>query len=161
MRKNGRRSGETVAAALVVCLSALFGCGRKAEPMPAELVRPRPIANLTAHVLAEGVRLEWTRPDKYVGGRRLDDLGGFLVFRGQPGEESAQVGEVAVADRERFQPEKKYAYVDKAAARGAVYYYRVVSFTTDHYYSPPSNQVNVRVEGDEANAPAEGATGEP
>jgi hypothetical protein len=33
--------------------------------------------------------------------------------------------------------------VDKRATAGATYYYRIVSFTTDNYYSAPSNQVMI------------------
>jgi hypothetical protein len=53
---------------------------------------------------------------------------------------------VQVSDRERFRPEKKFEYVDKQAGKGETFYYRVISYTTDKYYSFPSNQVTVAVQ---------------
>ena len=81
-----------------------------------------------------------------MNGQRMDDLGGFLVFRGQRGQEAQQIGDVPVVDRERFRPEKRFEYVDKQAAKGETVYYRVITYTTDKYYSFPSNQVTVTLQ---------------
>jgi hypothetical protein len=136
----------SLAIALAVAIAAL-ACGRKADPQPAELVRPKRITNLTAKPVKEGVRLEWSRPETYVNGKRMDDLGGFLVFRGESGSAVAdEVGTIEVSDRERFQRERKFTFIDGKVEKGKSYFYRVVSFTTDKYYSDPSNQVVVKVE---------------
>jgi hypothetical protein len=135
---NVTRTVRVVALGSALLLSA---CGLKADPRGIDQVRPKTIRSLTSQVTADGVHLEWQRPATYLNGQRMDDLGGFLVFRGLPGEQAQQIAEIPVSDRERFRPEKKFAYVDKTAAKGTTYYYRVISFTLDKYFSFPSNQV--------------------
>ncbi|MBI2963299.1 MAG: hypothetical protein HYY35_06040 [Deltaproteobacteria bacterium] len=124
----------------------LAACGLKADPRGADQVRPKTISNLAGRSATDGVHLEWQRPATYLNGQRMDDLGGFLVFRGAPGQQAEQIGEIEVADRDRFRPEKRFEYVDKQATKGATYYYRVVSYTLDRYHSFPSNQVTVSPE---------------
>jgi len=127
----------------LICAAA---CGLKADPRGADQVRPRTITNLTAQLAGDGVHLAWQRPANYMNGQRMNDLGGFLVFRGQPGQQAEQIGDLQVSDRERFRPEKRFEYVDKQATKGETFYYRVISYTTDKYYSFPSNQVTVAVQ---------------
>jgi len=124
----------------------IAACGLKADPRGADQVRPRTITSLTGQLAADGVHLAWQRPATYVNSQRMDDIGGFLVFRGRPGQQADQIADLPVADRERFRPEKKFEYVDKQVAKGGTYYYRVITYTLDKYYSGPSNQVSVAVE---------------
>jgi hypothetical protein len=124
----------------------LIACGLKADPRGADQVRPKTITSLAGELGADGVHLAWQRPATYVNGQRMDDIGGFLVFRGLPGQQAEQIAEVPVADRDRFRPEKKFEYVDKQAAKGQTYYYRVITYTLDKYFSGPSNQVSVAVQ---------------
>src|SRR5882757_11449487 len=141
---NLRRSIPLV---LVVSIFLMAGaCGLKADPRGVDQVRPKTIASLSGQAATDGVHLEWQRPAAYANGQRMDDLGGFLVFRGLPGEEATEIADIPVADRERFRPEKRFQYVDKQASKGATYYYRVISYTTDKYYSAPSNQVTMVID---------------
>ncbi len=130
---------------LLFVITATAACGLKADPRGADQVRPKTIASLSGQAQTDGVHLEWQRPAAYANGQRMDDLGGFLVFRGLPGEEAKEIANIPVADRERFRPEKTFGYVDKEAAKSGTYYYRVISYTTDSYYSLPSNQVTVAI----------------
>jgi hypothetical protein len=124
----------------------LAACGLKADPRGADQVRPKTISSLTLQLAADGVHLDWQRPAAYLNGQRMDDLGGFLVFRGLPGEQAEQIADIPVADRERFRPEKRFQYLDKAVSKGGTYYYRVITYTLDKYYSFPSNQVTAAIE---------------
>lgn len=125
----------------------LAACGLKADPRGADQVRPKTISSLAGRSATDGVHLEWQRPATYLNGQRMDDLGGFLVFRGAPGQQAEQIGQIEVADRDRFRPEKRFEYVDKqATTKGTTYYYRVVSYTLDRYHSFASNQVTVSIE---------------
>jgi hypothetical protein len=133
-----------VALAIAVAMSA--ACGLKADPRGADQVRPKTISSLSGRAATDGVHLEWQRPASYANGQRMDDLGGFLVFRGLPGEEAKEIADIPVADRERFRPEKRFQHVDKETTQGATYYYRVITYTTDKYYSDPSNQVTIVVQ---------------
>jgi hypothetical protein len=130
----------------LLCAALLAACGLKADPRGADQVRPRTITTLSGQLAADGVHLDWQRPATYMNGQRMNDLGGFLVFRGTPGQETAQqIANVPVVDRERFRPEKKFQYVDKQVTSGATYYYRVITYTLDNYPSFPSNQVTIAV----------------
>jgi hypothetical protein len=124
----------------------IAACGLKADPRGADQVRPKTITTLTGQLAADGVHLAWLRPATYVNSQRMDDIGGFLVFRGLPGQQAEQIADIPVADRDRFRPEKKFEYVDKGVTKGGTYYYRVITYTLDKYYSGPSNQVSVAVE---------------
>jgi hypothetical protein len=128
---------------LVLCAAIFAACGLKSDPRGADQVRPKTISSLTGKLAADGVHLAWQRPATYMNGQRMDDLGGFLVFRGLPGQQTEQIGEVPVTDRDRFRPEKRFEYVDTQVPKGMTVYYRVVTYTTDKYYSFWSNQVTV------------------
>lgn len=134
------------ALALAWLLPWLAACGLKADPRGADQVRPKTISSLTGLLATDGVHLDWQRPASYLNGQRMDDLGGFLVFRGLPGQEAEQIADVPVADRERFRPEKRFQYLDKNVSKGSTYYYRVITYTLDKYYSFPSNQVTVAID---------------
>ena len=132
---------------LLLALWITAACGLKADPRGADQVRPKRISSLTGRMEADGVHLEWQRPSSYANGQRMDDLGGFLVFRGLPGEAAQEIAEIPVADRERFRPEKNFGHVDKeSVGKTGTYYYRVISYTTDKYYSEPSNQVTIAIQ---------------
>jgi len=129
--------------ALISLLLSVAACGLKADPRGVDQVRPKGITTLVSKTGPDGIHLQWQRPVTYLNGQRMDDLGGFLVFRGLPDQVAAQIADIPVTDRERFRPEKIFEYVDKDVAKGGHYYYRVISYTLDKYYSQPSNMVAV------------------
>ena len=133
-----------IAWMLLLMLAA--ACGLKSDPRGADQVRPKVITSLVSKPATDGVHLEWSRPTNYLNGQRMDDLGGFLVFRGVPDHVAEQIADVKVSDRERFRPEKRFEYVDKDVTKGGHYYYRVISYTLDNYYSQPSNMVAVTLD---------------
>ena len=122
-------------------------CGVKGAPLAPELVQPEPPANLAAIATPEGIRLSWTRPLHYQGGKRMNDLGGFAIERapadGAPAD-FARVGTVEIQDRERFRKERAMEWLDRDVTRGTRYLYRVDSFTLDGYTSTPAGPVVVR-----------------
>lgn len=126
----------------------LPACGRKTQVRPPEMVAPEPITGLTAEVQDKGIKLRWERPQKYVYGGDLDDLGGFVIFRADQnatGEEAqfTRIAEMKVEDQERFRKAKKFSYTDEQITAGTLYRYRVQAFTLDGYYSRPSNTIEV------------------
>jgi hypothetical protein len=137
---------------LLFSATFLPACGRKTAVRPPELVAPEPIVDLAAEVQNTGVRLRWGRPQQYVDGSDMDDLGGFVVLRaaqnGQGNAESfTQVATVPIEDRDRFRKAKKFSYTDEQLAIGTRYRYRVQAFTLDGYYSSPSNTVELVWQG--------------
>ncbi len=131
-----------------ISVSVLSACGRKTPVRPPELVAPEPIRDLTLEVEGNGIKLRWSRTQKYVDGSNMDDLGGFVVLRAvQNGQGTvgsfSQVAAVPVEDRDRFRKAKKFSYTDEQLTTGTLYRYRVQAFTLDGYYSSPSNTVEL------------------
>ncbi|MBI3303412.1 MAG: fibronectin type III domain-containing protein [Deltaproteobacteria bacterium] len=109
---------------------------------------PEPTNDLTLEVDGKGIKLRWGRPQKYVDGSDMDDLGGFVVLRavqngtGKTGA-FTQLATVTVDDRDRFRKAKKFSYTDEQLTADTLYRYRVQAFTLDGYYSSPSNTVEL------------------
>jgi hypothetical protein len=140
-----RLSQPAVIALLAAAFLAQVGCGRKAQPRPAVDVLPETITDLEAKATAVGTQLSWSRPDRYTGGDRMRDLGGFLVQRADAaGADFETVGTIEVTDRDRFQKAKRFRHIDGTVAADREYRYQVVSFTLDRYFSAPSNIASVR-----------------
>jgi len=122
-------------------------CGAKGAPLAPELVQPEGPADLGAISTPDGVRLSWTRPLHYQGGRRMNDLGGFAIERA-PGEDAApafaRVGTVEIADQDRFRKDRHMEWLDRDVAPGTRYLYRVTTFTLDGYRSAPAGPVAIR-----------------
>jgi len=66
---------------LLILGAALWGCGKKAAPMPLESSVPGSVTDLRAWVKEEGVFLSWTLPSRNTDGTRLNDLQRFRVLR--------------------------------------------------------------------------------
>ena len=134
----------------LVLLLCLASCGHKTPVRPPEWIVPEAIGDLALDVddKKNAVVLNWGRPQEYVDGSELDDLGGFVVLRateeGQ-GKESAftQVATIAVEDRDRFRKAKKFSYTDTQLTAGVLYRYRVQAVTLDGYSSGLSNTVEL------------------
>lgn len=129
--------------ASVLALGAvLAGCGVKGPPIPPELARPEPILDLRATADASGIKLSWERPTRYVSGRTIRDLEGFVILRADGDGPMEPLVELPVNDQERFAPEREFSYVDGEAVIGRRYAYEIVSRTTDGYASVESNRVD-------------------
>lgn len=128
----------TISVALVYA-----GCGIKGRPLPPELVRPERITDLEAVSVANGVRIRWSRPERYTGGARMRDLGKFEILRATAGGAPSVIAEVPITDLQRFRQQRHFVYVDTDTTVGQRYRYQIISFTTDDYESLPSNQAEI------------------
>jgi hypothetical protein len=133
-------AGVIAAAAGMLLASAAIGaCGRKAPPRPPQFVIPESPAPVVVTAVSEGLKVSWRRPREYADGTRIDDLGGFEVFRDcEGGGFWTPIAELPVSDRERFRKGQTFSYVDPGMAPDAPCRYRVVASTTDGYRSPPA-----------------------
>jgi hypothetical protein len=132
--------------ALVVLVALVMpACGRKSPPQPPEAVAPQPITDLAATNTADGIVLSWSRPRKHADGAPLTALGGFTIQRAGAASPSRfqMIATVQLDDRERFQQQRRFRYLDRDPTDGAQYLYRVISFTDDGYRSEVSNLVAV------------------
>lgn len=135
---------------LIFSLASLVGCGTKGDPRAPELAVPETIRDLKARAEANGVVLTWSRPLRYVDGKELRDLAGFVIFRKDvsrscldcpvPYRERTTVN---VEDQQKFVKKKSYAYIDQELNPQTIYRYRVFSQLTDGSLSDPSNEVEV------------------
>ncbi|MGD0076457.1 MAG: hypothetical protein ABSD31_19305 [Candidatus Binataceae bacterium] len=129
--------------ALSIGVTCLAGCGIKTRPRPPEDVRPEVIADLRARPVGDGIRLDWTRPEKYQNGDRMRDLSEFVLLRAEGNELLSEVAKLPVTDQQRFQQQHDMYLVDKGTLMGHRYRYRVISLTSDGYQSLPSNEAAI------------------
>ncbi len=123
------------------------GCGHKTLVRPSSLVAPEPIGDLALKIKDHGVTLNWTRPERYMDGSEMDDLGGFVVLRatrdGDVAQPFSRIALIPVEDRDRFRQAKKFNYTDKPLSAGILYRYRVRAVTLDGYLGNLSNTVEL------------------
>jgi len=132
---------------LLVALVAALACGHKTRPLAPELVLPEAPSEIVAASTADGVQLTWKRPDRYTGGKQMNDLGGFVIERasGDVGSAGfARIGDLQLDDRGRFRKERRISWTDTSAVPGENYMYRVTAVTTDDYTSAPGGPVTIR-----------------
>ncbi len=136
---------------------ALGACGRKGPPVAPELVQPEPPESLAAAATPAGVRLTWNRPDRYSGGKHMDDLGSFAIERAPAdgGAAFTRIGTLELEDQQRFRKERHLEWVDHDAKPGVRYLYRVIAVTLDRYQSRPAGPVAVQMGPAGAASPAE------
>ena len=72
-----------IVAAAVMAIAIAPGCGAKSRPVPPELTHPDRVNDLSAKPDPKGIRLTWSRPMKYSGGKALKDLAGFRLLRSE------------------------------------------------------------------------------
>ncbi len=139
--KLGAVAGIAIAIIAIFAAAGLPGCGVKSAPVPPEYARPERILSLHAEAAAGGIKLTWQRPSHYTGGHTMRDLSGFVLMRAAGNEPMAALVKIPVTDRERFQVEEEFSYLDRESRMGGPYRYSVVSETSDGYHSEPSNEV--------------------
>ncbi|MDO8434628.1 MAG: hypothetical protein Q7S58_19705 [Candidatus Binatus sp.] len=140
---NRSRAFLYFAVLVAICELTWLGCGVKSAPIPPESARPERILDLQAASAKNGVRLTWSRPEKYAGGDKLTDLSGFTVSRAEADGAFQNVRDVPVTDQGRFQVQPTFTITDDATQVGKTYRYTVTSNTTDDYHSQPSNEVTI------------------
>ena len=131
----------------VACCLLLLGCGSKGPLRAPEGAIPEPIKDLKAKAGKQGIDITWTKPAKYIDGKELSDLAGFIIFRKEisktcpecpvPYRERAIVN---VEDQQKFQKRKQYGFVDQELQPQTIYRYRVFSKVMDDSLSDPSNE---------------------
>jgi len=130
-----------IAAAVMMAIAMAAGCGAKSRPIPPEFTHPDRVNDLAAKSDPRGIRLSWSRPMKYSGGKSLKDLAGFRLLRSEGNGPLTDLAELPVTDQERFQKIRRFAYIDTTAQMGKRYRYMMIAETSDGYQSDPSNVV--------------------
>ncbi|NIO07916.1 MAG: hypothetical protein GTO40_07890 [Deltaproteobacteria bacterium] len=111
---------------------------------------PETIKDLSVQVEGGGIALTWSRPTRYLDGKPLEELAGFVVFRKEitltcpqcPAVYRERVA-LAVEDQQKFLKKQKFRYVDGQLTPQVSYHYRVFSRLTDGSLSEPSNEAKL------------------
>src|SRR5262249_36638093 len=102
-----------------IAVLLLAACGNKTPPLPPEVVSPREPASLAGTSTTGGVELVFRRPTETVGGRRMNDLGGFQVERAaEDGVQFVQIGDFQLSEEQRFRQDRRIDRTDGRAAPG-------------------------------------------
>ena len=139
--KLGAAGAIAIGIFVVIVAAWLPGCGVKSAPIPPEYARPERILDLRAEAAVSGIKLTWTRPSRYVGGHTMRDLSGFVLKRADGDGPMTALVKIPVTDRERFQIEEEFSYLDGETRMGSRYRYSVIAETEDGYHSEASNEV--------------------
>ena len=129
---------------------AVVGCGSKGDLRAPEGAVPETIKDLRGKAGNQGIDLTWTRPTRYVDGKDLSDLAGFVIFRKELSKSCPecpvpyrQRAIVNVEDQQKFMKKKQFGFVDQELQPQTIYRYRVFSKLMDDMLSDPSNEVEV------------------
>jgi hypothetical protein len=147
MRGGGRARGGLLVLARAAAVVAGTACGRKTMPKPPQLVAPKAVQELSLSTQKNGILVRWSRPTEYVDGTGMEDLGGFVVERNRYNSPFSEIARIPVTDQGRFQKAKRFDHLDTQLLPGATYHYRVVAFTTDGYFSSPSDAAEITWNG--------------
>jgi fibronectin type 3 domain-containing protein len=133
---------------LGLILAMIAGCGRKAPPVPWEMVVPKRIVDLEALSREGQVVLEWTVPRENTDKAPLMDLAGFNILRSEGilvggecrgcGEKAVVAYEMRVGAKEDIRG-KKVSVVTEDHVPGRVYLYQVVAVNRRKNLNSPSN----------------------
>jgi hypothetical protein len=131
-------------------LFPVFGCGSKGALRAPEGAVPEPIKDLRGKAGKQGIDLTWARPTRYIDGKALDDLAGFVIFRKELSKTCPecpapyrQRSVVNVEDQQKFMKRKQFGFVDQELQPQTTYRYRVFVKLMDDTMSEPSNEVEV------------------
>jgi len=90
------------------------------------------------------VEIVFRRPTETVGGRRMNDLGGFQIERAaEDGVQFVQIGDFQLSEEQRFRQDRRLEWTDASAVPGETYLYRVIAYTLDGYHSKAAGPIKV------------------
>jgi hypothetical protein len=133
--------GAALAALVFVAMTAA-GCGKKADPISPQIIRPPAITGLAADSVAEGILLVWSAAGPI---ERIDH---FRILRGEaaaddvcPGcpQEYRPLATPKIADQKiQRAGEGVFRYVDGTVTAGRFYSYRVSACDSKGQCGEPS-----------------------
>lgn len=119
---------------------AVFGCGKKALPIPPGVGRPQPILFGQARKTENGfVILRWRAVKYDTSGRRLDEPVNYRIFRKEVKEGcsacSSRYELFLIVNSADPYPAKKegeiFELVDEDVRKEATYYYKIIPYTAE------------------------------
>lgn len=136
---------------MVVSALSLAACGKKGPLVPPESFVPAPVSALSVEQKEDTFYVSWPAPARDEGGRPLEGLAGFRVYR-RPVLPPAQDCEecpaaytlIGTVDLDYLQDVRffnnRYVLADRDVTNGTTYQYKVISFKKDGAESGASNR---------------------
>ena len=130
---------------ILLCI-VVFGCGRKAPPVPPGQVRPPVVDDLSSSIDEDMLELAWTIPDEK--GKIASDLGGFIVYKSKTSLSESACKECPVLFKrtadipiEEKDINKKIIYRENLE-KGYRYIYKVTVYANTGVSGKDSNQID-------------------
>jgi len=121
----------------------LVACGLKASPVPRETVVPVPIEDIKLTRTSEGIKIEWTLPDRALDGSPLREIAGYRVVRqGPDGLSTRKEVWLPFSERQQKTGEKVF-FIDTFPEQKGIYHFWVIPFDT--YGSSPDQGKGIAV----------------
>lgn len=143
MNENFSRSLITILS-ILLCI-VVFGCGRKAAPVPPGQVMPPAVDDLSSSIDEDMLELAWTIPDE--NGKIASDLGGFIVYKSKTSLSGSDCKECPVLFKriadipiEEKDINKKITY-NETLEKGYRYIYKVTVYTKTGASGKDSNYI--------------------
>lgn len=136
---------------MVVSTLSLAACGKKGALVPPESFVPAPVSALSVEQKEDTFYVSWPAPGRDEGGRPLEGLAGFRVYRrpvlppDQDCEECPSAYTlIRTVDLDYLQDVRffnnRYVLADREVVNGLTYQYKVISFKRDGAESGASNR---------------------
>ncbi|NMX22605.1 fibronectin type III domain-containing protein [Dissulfurirhabdus thermomarina] len=142
-----RRGRRPPLAGVLFAALTLAGCGLKDRPVPPGTLAPRPVTDLAATAVPEGLELTWSPPTRDVRGHALLHVESFDLYRaelppdGCEGCPPAFTAPVSLPYGRRPRPGDKVRHLDRDVAPGHRYVYEVRVVKGWRTASAPSNRL--------------------
>lgn len=126
----------------------IYGCGKKADPVPPETATRKAVSDLKGMITEGGITLRWSIPEPGI------DVAGFKIYRSElkidgndcPGcpREYSIIADIPCRNGKLVREgEKKLSYLDTDVKIGYLYSYKVATCTSSGYCSSPSNAAEI------------------
>ncbi len=134
----------------IFALLLLYGCGRKAPPVPPGTLRPVAIKDLSCRFKPQGVELSWTVPIRNHDGSPLVKIKEFHLFKAELDLENQCNGcpvsfgpPIRIPFEAKPEEARKVYYEDRTLREGKRYIYEVKTVKSWFVASDPSNRVEI------------------
>lgn len=129
---------------ILLCI-VVFGCGRKAPPIPPGQVKPPTVDDLSSSIDEDILELAWTIPDEK--GKIASDLGGFIVYKSKTSLSESdckdcpvlfkRIADIPIKEKDI---NKKIIYMENLE-KGYRYIYKVTVYTNTEASGKDSNYI--------------------
>ncbi len=134
----------------LIILILVAGCGKKANPVPWNKLRPEAIKDLDYRVVETGILLTWSVPTRNHDGSPLPQIEEFQLYKAVVPVDHGCAGcppkfgqPIIIKFDDKPSPGQQISYEDHTVEPGFIYIYQVRSLKNFMNLSDPSNTIRV------------------